>query len=267
MEDEQIARILCELRSRKASNAWAEFLDLYSSLILRVVRLFERDPDHVSDCFLFVCEQLSQKQFRRLRRFRPKGKAIFSTWLRAVVRNLCLDWHRREFGRDRVFQSVARLDPVDQEVFSCLFLQGMSSEEAVLLLQPRFPYLTKALMDKIEDRLRSSLSSRQLWLLETRRPRSTQLVEVGAEGNGPPPPQIADPGHDPEAVAVLREQIGALQRGLAQLSKRERFLVRLRYEHGLTLKQVARLAGIESPQKADRKIREILEGLRRKVSL
>jgi RNA polymerase sigma factor (sigma-70 family) len=266
MEDEHIAGILCQLGSRQASEAWAEFLQMYSPLILRIVRLFERDPDHVSDCFLFVCERLSQKQFRRLRRFHAKGKATFPTWLRAVVRNLCMDWHRHEFGRERVFQSVSRLGPLDQEVFSCLFLQEMSPEQTVLSLQPRFPSLTKSLVDEIEDRLRSSLSSRQLWLLEVRRPKCTQLVEFGAEGNGPPPRQIADPGRDPEALAVLNEQIGALQRGLALLSKRERLLIRLRFEHGLTLEQIARLAGLGSPQEADRKIREILEGLRRKLS-
>jgi RNA polymerase sigma factor (sigma-70 family) len=241
-------------------------LERYSPLILQIVRLFERDPDDVSDCFLFVCEQLSQRGFRRLRRFRPKGEARFPTWLRAVVRNLCLDWHRKEFGRERIFQSVARLAVLDQEVFRCLFLQGLSLEETVLCLQPRFPSLTVGRVAESEDRLRKVLSCRQLWLLEVRRPKPVQLLDAEADSNGPAPRQIAAPGPDPEALAVLSQQHAALQRALARLPKADYLLLRLRFDRGLTLKQVSDLARVGSAQKADRRIREILERLKREVS-
>jgi CHAT domain-containing protein len=32
-----------------------------------------------------------------------------------VCRNLCVDWHRQEFGRHRVFESVSRLPALAQE--------------------------------------------------------------------------------------------------------------------------------------------------------
>ncbi len=266
MQIHQVPRITRRLHSREFAAAWAEFLQLHSPLILQVVRMFGRDPDHVSDCFLFVCEQLGQKRFRRLRRFRPRGPASFATWLRAVVRNLCLDWHRREFGRERVFQSVARQSPLDQEVFRCLFLQGLSAEETLLSLQPRFPSLTVGRVTESEHRLRRVLSSRQLWLLEVRRPRPIPLVEVETEADGPAPRQIADPDPDPEASALLRQQREALRRAVARLSGAERLLVRLRFERGLTLEQIAQLSRLGSAQKADRRIREILERLREELS-
>ena len=143
MEDPQIAGILGRLNSSEAQEAWAGFLQTYSPLMLQVVRLFERDQDHVSDCFLFVCEKLCRGGFRRLRRFRPEGPAKFSTWLRAVTRNLCLDWRRQEFGRHRVFQSVARLPALDREVFRCVYEQGMPLEETFLALRARYPNMER----------------------------------------------------------------------------------------------------------------------------
>jgi DNA-directed RNA polymerase specialized sigma subunit len=143
MEEVQIARVLRLLHSSQASSVWAEFLQLYSPLILRVVRRFETEEDQVADCFLFVCEQLCRDRFRRLRRFRINGPASFATWLHSVVRNLCLDWYRKEFGRHRVSQSIARLARVDQEVFRCTYDQGMSLEETLLWLHARFPGLAR----------------------------------------------------------------------------------------------------------------------------
>ena len=97
------------LLARAYDRAWDEFLDEYAALVLQIVHLFERDPDRVDDCFVFVCEQLKKNDLRRIRRFDENGSASFPTWLRAVVRNLCLDWRRSRFGRPRSFRVIARL--------------------------------------------------------------------------------------------------------------------------------------------------------------
>ena len=92
--ESRLAVILEGLASGDPKPAWSEFLESYSPLVLQVVRLFETDNDPVGDCFVFVCEQLRRNGFQRLKRFRPDGAASFATWLRAVIRNLCLDWRR-----------------------------------------------------------------------------------------------------------------------------------------------------------------------------
>src|SRR5205814_9688368 len=112
MAETPINKILKQLRSEPEA-AWTLFLHEYASLILQVVRHFERNSDQASDCFQFICERLCEDRCRRLRKFKPKGAATFSTWLRAVVRNLCLDWHRKQFGRRRVFRSISRLSDLD----------------------------------------------------------------------------------------------------------------------------------------------------------
>ena len=105
--DGEIQALLTELRSGLPYYAWTAFLTTYSGLIYGVIHMFAHEPDHTADCFLFVCEKLAENNYRRILAFKPDGKARFTTWARAVVRNLCLDWHRSQFGRKQVFSSVA----------------------------------------------------------------------------------------------------------------------------------------------------------------
>ncbi|HWP55119.1 MAG TPA: sigma-70 family RNA polymerase sigma factor, partial [Pyrinomonadaceae bacterium] len=139
MAEQPDENILQQLRSSDPHEAWSRFLEEYSGLIFQVVRHLENDLDRSSDCFQFVCEKLSEHRFRRLLQFKPLGPASFSTWLRAVVRNSCLDWRRREFGRERPFRSISRLSDFDQEVFKQVYERGVPATETLPLLQSRFP--------------------------------------------------------------------------------------------------------------------------------
>jgi RNA polymerase sigma factor (sigma-70 family) len=247
-------------------SAWAEFLDNYSRIILQVVHLFERDADHISDCFVFVCEQLSNKSFRRLRRFKPEGPALFTTWLRAVVRNLCVDWQRKEFGRERVFQSISKLPQVDQDVFSFVFLRSMSSEECLPALAIKHPGLTIPQIEETAQRVRSSLSARQIWLLESRSPRFEPLEDKEFPGSGVVSKSIPDPAPSPEQLLVS-EQLGrAVNQILQRLPATDQLLVKLRYVQGLTLREVASALGLKDAQTADRRLREVLEKLRKDLA-
>jgi RNA polymerase sigma factor (sigma-70 family) len=266
MEVRPVEQILIRLASEDRERAWSEFLDLYSPLILQVVHRFETEEDRAGECFLFVCEQLSANGCRRLRRFDPAGPAKFSTWLRVVARNLCLDWRRKEIGRPRAFKSVARLGALDQQVFDCVYQRGMSSRETLLSLQGSHPRLTDEQLSDSLQRIRDSLTSRQIWLLGRRRPIVQSLDGDSAANDGAVPTQIADPDPNPETLAEMGERRTALTRALSRLEKEERLLLHLRYEEGLTLEQVARLAGLGNAQRADRRIKEILARLREEMS-
>jgi len=258
-EECHIIKVIERLSSRQAQAAWVEFLQAFSPIILQIVQLFEREPDHISDCFLFVCEGLARKQFRRLRRFKPDGRARFTTWLRAVVRNLCLDWHRKEFSRERIFKSILRLATPDPAVFYCIYEQGYSKEECLHSLRPRIPQLTMAQVNASLDRVRRALTPRQLWLLRSRHSRIESLEAKSAS-------EQADPAPDPEALSVREEQRSVLERILGQLSKPDRLLIRLRFEQELTLHEIAELLTMKDAQTVDRRIREILETIRKKVA-
>ncbi|MFN7997031.1 MAG: sigma-70 family RNA polymerase sigma factor [Bryobacteraceae bacterium] len=257
-----VDRILRGLTSNQSAQAWSEFLELYSRVIFQIVRLFETDPDHIADCFVYVSEQLTAQQFRRLRKFNLTGPASFVTWLRVVVRRLCLDWRRNEFGRTRLFESIARLDLLDRELFRCVYQQGLSSNEAFLTLAPRFPALIHADLSHSLERIQRSLTSRQLWLLETFRPKVSSFADLRSGEETNLAEITADPAPDPEMLAAQRQERSALAAAIAKLDPFERLLVRLRFEQDLTLDQVAKLTGLSDAQTVDRRIRKTLNSLR-----
>lgn len=79
--------------------AWSAFLEMYSERILKVARSLPGDDDAAMDRYLFVLEELRGEGFRRLRAYALDRGAKFSTWLSIVVRRLCLDHHRKKYGR------------------------------------------------------------------------------------------------------------------------------------------------------------------------
>lgn len=260
-----VEKIIAKLGSKDPLPAWAEFLNGYSKIILQVIHLFERDADHISDCFVFVCEQLSAKDFHRLRRFNPEGQALFTTWLRAVVRNLCVDWQRKEFGRARVFQSISKLAQLDQEVFSLMFLRSRSSEESFATLGSKHPGLTVSQFEESAQRVRSSLSVRQIWLLESRTPRIESLDNEESSDGAPMSKFMPDPAPGPEQLLASGQLEKALNRALERLPARDRLMVKLRYNQGLALREVAAALGLKDAQTADRGLREILARLRKEL--
>ncbi len=84
---------------RQRERAWAEFLNEHNDLLLRVARSLGGDHDAIMGRYTFVLEQLRRDEFRRLRSYASDGRGKFTTWLVAVVRRLCVDEHRRRYGR------------------------------------------------------------------------------------------------------------------------------------------------------------------------
>jgi RNA polymerase sigma factor (sigma-70 family) len=266
MDERPIRSLLQGLGSPRPQETWERFLREYSGTILQVIHFSEPNPDHVSDCFVFVCEQLSQNRFRRLRRFQPEGPAKFSTWLRVVVRHLYLDWRRKQFGRHRVFKSIAALSGFDQAVFRLVYEQGTSPEESLLHLAPLFPGTTKERFAQSLERIRLVLTPRQIWLLSSRSVATTPAETGRDHVQISLVEQIPDPLPDPATLAARQEELRLLSKALARLAGRDRLLIRLRFEQELTLEQVARLMKFRDAQTADRRIRQVLEQLRQEMT-
>jgi RNA polymerase sigma factor (sigma-70 family) len=262
--------IVEELRLSHSRQDWAEFLRQYSPLIFSVCQFSTSDAEHAADCFLFACEQLSRNHFRRLLRFRPHGAASFPTWLRVVVRNLCLDWRRREFGRPRPFHSIARLPHLEGEVYRYRYQQSLSLDETFLMLCPSFPGLSKQQLMDADAHVRESLSPRQLWLVNVRKARARgalQALVVGlAEEDDAQEQDPVDPRPNQESVLARQEQEEHLRLALASLSASERLLIRLRFEEELSLEQIAGLTGLGDAQRVHRHIADVLRTLRKRVT-
>ncbi len=97
----EVERLLAPLPDSAREAAWQEFIERYSRLLLRVAFAFAPGYDGAMDRYLFILEELRREEFARLRRFAADGRGRFSTWLVVVARRLCVDHHRRCYGRNR----------------------------------------------------------------------------------------------------------------------------------------------------------------------
>ena len=261
MQDSAVAWILEGFRSSRSLEAWEAFLRLYSVLIFQTCQYSTFDADQAADCFSFACEQLSRNKFRRLLKFRLDGSAAFSTWLTVVVHNLCLDWRRKEFGRPWLFRSIARLSQLHCEVYRRRYEEGLSLDDTFFSLRPNFPGLTMQQLAAAEKHVRESLNSRQLWLIGTRKSQ-LQRQQSSIDVIDSPVNEPADPRPSQESVMVDREREDRLRRVLRELPKEERLLIRLRFQQGLSLQEIATLTGLGDAQRVHRRIAGILEKLR-----
>lgn len=266
LESAAVDSILRGLRSSRSREAWEEFLGQYSQIIFQTCQYSASDADQAADCFLFSCEQLSRNNFRRLLQFRLDGSAAFSTWLRVVVRNLCLDWRRKKFGRSRLFRSIARLSQLDSEVYRCRYEQGLSADETFVSLRPNYPGLTREQIDAAQEHIQDSLNSRQRWLMSTRKLHlRTQSQDCMVGVIDFPMNEPVDPRPSQESVLGDRERENRLRRAMRKLSEPDRLFIRMRFEQGLSLQEIAELTGLGDAQRVHRRIAGILEKLRLEI--
>jgi RNA polymerase sigma factor (sigma-70 family) len=84
-----------------ADAAWEAFLRDHSDLLLRIARSLGGDEDAAMDRYAFVLDSLRRDRFQRLRAYADDGRNSFGTWLVVVTRRLCLDHHRKRYGRSQ----------------------------------------------------------------------------------------------------------------------------------------------------------------------
>jgi RNA polymerase sigma factor (sigma-70 family) len=261
MTDRPVSDLLERLSSSKADAAWSEFLELFSPLIMHIVRRYESDQRRGTDCFLHVCAALSDGGFRRLRSYRQEGAARFRTWLMAVVANLCVDWRRKKHGRYRPIRSVARLSELDQLVYRYRYVRGMPRTECLRALEPRYPDLTEQQLCEISARLFALLTPQHRWQLSLRTASAGPLDDGTTLDPEDAAAQLEEPGPGPEEITQVEQQHDRVAEALAQLPAEQRLLLRLRYEQDLTLAEVARLARLADPFRANRQIQAALAAL------
>ncbi len=261
MNDESVTDLLARLSAGQTDAAWREFLERYSSVIMQTVRRHESDHDRATDCFLYACAALSDDGFRRPLSYRPDGPARFRTWLMAVVSNLCVDWRRRQDGRDRPIQAVARLPELDQLVYRHIYQRGLSRARCLQTLKPQFPDLTEQQLSAINARLFTLLTPQQRFQSGARHGATISLDGVGSPEESSPAGQLQEPGPGPDALALQAQQQSRLQAALLRLPSQQRLLLRLRFEQDLTLAEVARLTRQPDPFRINRQIQAALAAL------
>ncbi|HWP83410.1 MAG TPA: sigma-70 family RNA polymerase sigma factor [Bacteroidota bacterium] len=241
------ASILGRLLSGGAESkeAWEEFLRSYSNLFLKVIWQFEKNHDAVMETYLHVCSRFADRNFAILRRFRKhhgENPPKFSTWLAAVVRNMCVDEFRKEHGRRRYPKALLALSEIDRKVFALYYWHGYSISEIDTQLQSRRNGLQESAADSLA-RIESSL----LRLPAERSSSDPRTVRFDENTF------IGEPeGFPPEAM----------ERWLSVLSTEERLVVRLTFWEEVPPSEIARTAGIAPESRLSDLLRSALRKLR-----
>jgi len=228
------------------------------ALIERVIawvcaRRFLRGAD-AEDFTSTVKLRLIEDDYEILGRF--EGRSSLKTYLTAVVNHLYLDFQTQRFGKWRPSAEARRLGPVALRLESLLYRDGLTFQEACGVLQTDFRVA--------ESREALSELSRRLPHRSDRRPRPDGDVE-------PPEPRGPSALEQAERQVLAERTLVALRRALGSLPARDRIVLRLHVEDGLSVADVARALGEEQKalyRKRDalfKKLRRDLEaeGIRR----
>lgn len=235
---------LLVLFQTNSAKAWRLFIDRYADGMFSLIRSLGFDYDQAMDRFTYICEKLCEKDFRRLKAIKYAGShGDLTPWVRQVVKRLCVNWAWSEDGRKRLLKPIASLGPLEQRVFELYFWRGLTpSQIDERLRQEHFSGLeTRSVFDALEQIL-SQISEKKLWRLVSNlaRARGSVSLDEADEESGIVPDVAAD-GPDPEIELIQREQDQILQRALQHLPTRAVVILQFRYEHALSLAEIAEL--------------------------
>lgn len=263
MRDMADENLLEQLGTASAGAAWAAFLEHYTPLIAGVVRQYLRDEQSLHDCYLYVCEKLIDNDFRRLRAWRQREGLQFTSWLRAVVANLSVDWYRGVQGRQRPFSSIANLPAPDRLVYTHRFELGERLHECHEAVAVAYPHLTELDVAAIIRRINCLLTPQQHWGLANWQRQTVTLEDAESWHEAA---LTTDAQTTPEECAAADQQRLRLGAAMRHLTEREQLLLKLRYQQGLSLREVARLAGYDELQQVRYQIKLALKQLRAQLS-
>lgn len=251
-------------RGEPARAAWVAFVQRYSGVVLQTIQELESDYDAVLDRYLYVCEKLAERDCKRLLAFKRGGAGEFAAWLRAVTRNLCIDYLRQQQGRRRLPRPITRLPALDQEVFETSFWRGHSAAETHEQLRTTRPELRFSQILESLERIQTALRPWQLQRVLHPKANSSPVSPVSRSGDDWLD-QVPDARAGPEDDVLLQEKARLLQEAVAELPEQARLLLRLRFEQGLTLQDIARLSGLADHRKVHEELACIIEQLQNKL--
>jgi len=220
---------LSTLNAGNSHEAWDLFIARFRVLIIATIRRTVRDPDDLMDLFAIVCQSLSANDFSRLRSYSAASpqRASVATWLVIVVRNLTIDWLRKEHGRPRVAVPDS-LSPLQREIYRAVCLDGHSHVEAYELVRSRsHSALT------FPEFLRELRATHRIAPCVDRLPRRNSSDRPAADA-------VTDAGVDPLETAESARRIAA---ALGQLPADVRLAVQLFVIEQLPAADVARVVG------------------------
>jgi RNA polymerase sigma factor (sigma-70 family) len=173
--------------------------------------------------------RLIENDYEILGRF--EGRSSLKTYLTAVVNRLYLDYQTQRFGKWRPSAEARRLGPVALRLEALLYRDGLTFEEARGVLQTDFQVAE---------------SREALYELSLKLPRrSLRRSGASADEELPVPAFGLSTIEQAERQILAERTFLVLRKALGRLPARDRIVLRLHVEGGLSVADVARALGEE----------------------
>jgi RNA polymerase sigma factor (sigma-70 family) len=173
--------------------------------------------------------RLIENDYEILGRF--EGRSSLRTYLTAVVNRLYLDYQTQRFGKWRPSAEARRLGPVALRLEALLYRDGLSFEEARGVLQTDFQVAeSREALHELSLKLPRRIS---------RRAASTTEQELSETEGGHSSVERA------ERQILAERTFLVLRKALGRLPARDRIVLRMHVEGGLSVADVARALGEE----------------------
>ena len=198
-----------------------------------------------------VMVKLVEDDYAVFRKF--QGQSSLPTYLTTVVQRLCLDFLRARRGRPRASAEARRLGAVAIQLERLLYWDGFGFDEACRILQDN--HGVDASWQELEE-MAGRLPSRSIGRHHEGGERTEHLV--GAIER--PDEALSDRERAEEEERV----VAALEAVLATLDPEDRVILKMRFEDGFTVADVARALGLRQ-KPLYRRVNGLLRRLRREL--
>lgn len=233
----------------RAKELFEANLGLIQDLLRSVAGRQRLRPDESQDFSSYALLRMIENDYGTFRSF--QGKCSLRTYLVTVVHRLFLDYRTHQWGKWRSCAQARRLGEVAIQLDRLIHRDGQPLDQAVSILL---------------DRARGETTREELLEIASRlpqrfRPRfepEERLGEVPAEGD------VEELIQDRERAATARRVRTILAEALEGLSAEDRLLLKMRYESGFTVRQIAAALHLED-RPLYRRFEQCLKQLRARV--
>src|SRR5262249_22045902 len=132
---EIVAERMLRLLQSNPAQGWTAFECLFEADIRRVIRKRSSSaPEETQrDLYQEICIALIDDEYRRLKAY--SGTGSFAGFVLRTVDHLIIDTLRNEISRRRLPAEVAKLPPLEQEIFKLVHWKGVAERPDVLAAQ------------------------------------------------------------------------------------------------------------------------------------
>jgi RNA polymerase sigma factor (sigma-70 family) len=225
-------------------------LPIIESVIRDLGRRYRLSRDEQEEFGANVKVRLIDRDYAVLRRF--EGRSSLATFLRTVITRQFLDERIKAWGRWRPSADAVRLGPTAVVLERMLERQHLPLDEAIEALLSRDPSLEEDMLRDLAALLPNRVTGRRLV-------DDTALEHLPTlEGT---PEQLLE---EEWASGMAQKAAAALRAVIETLPSRDRLLLRLRYEQGTTVADIAKVLG-EEQKPLYRQLDRLLQRLRREL--